>query len=384
MEKIWANSGDSHYVESPTFWADVLPPSLAERMPRSEKDPDGTHETIFVDGHSFRRQIPTMYRKRDGDGLTIVERNNKRREGATNPDARMKDLDQEGVWAEVVYPSLGLWNGLIEDPELVRDAAYHVNEWIASEILAKYPRLVFPAAIPMHVVEHAVTEVQHAATLGYKAVFLPNRPRVEVPDLNDDCWMPLWAACAEARMVLTFHIGNEPTDLVAFRGPGGAVMNWVEASWGGQRAAFKLIAAGVLDRHPELKVLISEGGAAWVPFLGDRMNEAYRQLSFFVRPKLSLTPKELLYRQVYASFQHDVSAVEAVTGSGYQNVVWGSDYPHVEGTFGHTQDTLHELFDHQRPEVRQRVTIGAFLELFPHVEMPPEIKVGNGALAVAG
>ena len=70
--------------------------------------------------------------------------------------------------------------------------------------------------------------------------------------------------------------------------------------------------AGALDRHPELKVLISEGGATWVPFLGDRMTEGYRQHSMMVRPQLSRTPKEILYSQVYASFQHDETAVAAV------------------------------------------------------------------------
>jgi predicted TIM-barrel fold metal-dependent hydrolase len=182
-------------------------------------------------------------------------------------------------------------------------------------------------------------------------------------------------------MVLTFHVGTEPTDAVVFRGPGGAVMNWVELSYGGQRVAFKLVSSGALDRHPGIKVLISEGGASWVPFLGDRMNEAYRQLEFFVRPKLSLTPKELMYRQVYASFQHDVSSVPALTAMGYPNVVWGSDYPHVEGTFGHTQETLHELFHDQPEDVRRRITVGAFLDLFPEVGEP--IMATSGASATA-
>jgi predicted TIM-barrel fold metal-dependent hydrolase len=56
---------------------------------------------------------------------------------------------------------------------------------------------------------------------------------------------------------------------------------------------------------------------------------------------------------------------------GYPNVMWGSDYPHVEGTFGHTQETLHELFDGEPDEVRRRVTIGSFLDLFPQVGEPP-------------
>ena len=149
------------------------------------------------------------------------------------------------------------------------------------------------------------------------------------------------------------------------------MLNYVGTCYGGQHVAMKLVASGALDRHPQLKVLISEGGASWVPFLGDRMNEGYRQHGAFVRPTLSTLPKEILYRQVYASFQHDESAPAAMWAMGYRNILWGSDYPHLEGTFGHTQKTLHELFDDVEPEVRERITRGSFEELFPHVSEPP-------------
>jgi hypothetical protein len=124
--------------------------------------------------------------------------------------------------------------------------------------------------------------------------------------------------------------------------------------------------------------MISEGGATWGPFLADRLDEGYRQHYSAVRPKLSKRPSAFLYEQVYASFQHDASAVAASTAMGWRNVMWGSDYPHVEGTFGHTQNTLHELFDDVDAAARHRITIGAFEELFPHV--PPAPADGADAL----
>ena len=133
----------------------------------------------------------------------------------------------------------------------------------------------------------------------------------------------------------------------------------------------QLIACGALDRHPDLRILVSEGGATWGPFLADRMDEGYRQHGAAVRPRLSKLPSEFLYTQVYASFQHDRSAVQANAAMGWKNVMWGSDYPHYEGTYGHTQKTLHELFDDASPEVSHRIRIGAFQELFPHVPAPP-------------
>ena len=118
-------------------------------------------------------------------------------------------------------------------------------------------------------------------------------------------------------------------------------------------------------------MLISEGGVTWVPAVGDRMNEAYRQHGMFVRPQLAKLPKEYLYRNVYTSFQHDESAPAAMWAMGYRNLLWGSDYPHLEGTYGHTQKTLRELFDDVSSDVRERITRGSFEELFPHVSRPP-------------
>ena len=111
-------------------------------------------------------------------------------------------------------------------------------------------------------------------------------------------------------MVLGFHVGTEPHDPtqrtgVYNTGRGGAIQNYVETTYGAQKITVALISAGVFDRYPSLKMLVSEGGATWGPFMADRMDEAYRQHSAAVRPKLSKMPSEYLHTNVYASFQHD-------------------------------------------------------------------------------
>ena len=370
MEKLWAHSGDSHFLEPEDLWQQILPASQAARMPRSEKVSDD-EEIVHVDGQSFRRKLPKIFTKKTEGGMTIAELS-ARPAGARDVKARLIDLDNEGIWGEVLYASLGLWSGLIRDRQLVREAAAAQNEWAASELQGAAPDRLVPAAqMPMLAVEDSVAEVKHVAEIGLKVINLPTGAPAGMPDYNSDEWEPLWAAAAEAGVVVGFHIGTDTEDPAIFRGPGGAIMNYVETCYGGLKVATKLVASGALDRHPELKILISEGGATWVPFLGDRMNEAYRQHAMFIRPQLSTLPKEILYRQVYASFQHDESAPAANWAMGYKNVMWGSDYPHLEGTFGHTQKTLHELLDDLEPDVRHRVSRGTFEELFPHVSAPP-------------
>jgi predicted TIM-barrel fold metal-dependent hydrolase len=282
------------------------------------------------------------------------------------------DLNSEGIWGEVMYPSLGMWSHLVRDRELSKAAARGQNEWLLSEVQAAAPdRLVPVAHVPLLDLDDAAAEVEHAASIGLHAVGLPTGVPSAIPDYQFEDWDPLWGLAEEAGMVIGFHVGTDGGDTVKVRGPGGAIFNYVETTYGAQRAVTKLVAGGALDRHPRLKVLVSEGGATWVPFLGDRMEEACRQHGMFVRPALSRPPKEILYSQVYASFQHDESAPAASWAMGYRNVTWGSDYPHLEGTFGHTQDTLHSLFDGIGQDVRYRITRGAFEEMFPHVSAPP-------------
>ena len=370
-DKIWANSGDSHFLEPEDLWHQILPKAQADRMPRTRRISE-TEELIEVDGKSFTRPVPKIERAKGATGETITEMSH-RPPGSRDVNLRLKDLDGEGIWAEVMYQSIGLWSSLIEDPQLIREAARAENEWLVSEIQAVAPDRLVPAALmPMLQVEDAVAELQHAAEVGLQLVSLPTGNPPGTEDYNHESWDPLWAAAEEAGMVVAFHIGTDAGDQSAkFRGRGGAILNYVETGYGGQYSAMKLVTAGVFERYPNLKMLISEGGATWVPFIGDRMNEAYRQHAMFVRPPLAKLPKEYLYSNVYASFQHDESAPAASWAMGYRNVMWGSDYPHLEGTYGHTQKTLHELFDGVAPEVRERITRGAFEELFPHVSRPP-------------
>ncbi len=356
-------------MEPDDLFRQSLSPALAERMPRSVKDEDGRWETVSVDGQEFRRRVPRPLL--DEEGQSVMGR----APGSNDKALRLLDLDAEGVWAELCYPSIGIWTSSIRDPHLLAEGSRAINDW-AIEHQRHSPRYVCTATIPLLTVESALDEIARAAWLDFHAVYFPVAPPAGIEDWTSDIWEPVWAALSEAGLVLGFHVGTEPHDASTFhggyfRGPGGALLNYVETTYGGQRAATKLIASGVFDRHPDLRVIVSEGGATWGPFVADRLDEAYRQHASAVRPRLRRLPSEYLYENVYASFQHDRSAVAAVTAMGWRNVCWGSDYPHLEGTYGHTQKTLHELFDGVDTATRLRITVEAFEELFPHVPPAP-------------
>ncbi len=384
-DKIWANSGDSHLMEPFELFQENLPKDLAERMPRSEIDPDGAFETIYVDGQQFRRKVPFVKRPMvdPETGKSVFER----APGANDMRLRLEDLNQEGIWAELIYTSIGMWMHSIRDPQLMLAGCKVLNDW-AIEYQRFSPRYVCTALVPTLSVETAVAEVTRAAGMGFKIVMLPTSPTLDGPNWNRDDWHPLWAALSEASMHVGFHAGSDPHEAdtfngVYYRGPGAHLLNYYEASYHMQLAAAKLVSSGVFERHPNLKCMVSEGGATWVPFMADRLDEAYRQHVNQVWPKFNRLPSEYLYENVYASFQHDVSAPHALTAMGYRNVCWGSDYPHLEGTFGHTQKTLHELVGDLTVEQRYRITRGTFEELFPHVPPAPPDGVDSVELALS-
>jgi predicted TIM-barrel fold metal-dependent hydrolase len=369
--KLWANSGDSHFLEPEDLWRDRLPARLAELVPRAEKDPDGKWETLYVDGQAFRRRLPSI-------AAEEFFKQSMRAPGSGDIDKRLPDLNEEGIWSELVFPSLGMWSSSFRTPEVLREAMRASNDYAKEVIMDHSPRLIPTAQVSTLDIDDAVAELKRCGDLGFKAVFMTVSPHPQSPDYNRDEWEPFWATAEDLGIVISFHIGTEPIDMASggaagtyYRGPGGAVLNYTETTFGGQRAVMKLVASGALDRHPNLKVLVSEGGATWVPFIADRMEEGYRQHSMAVRPKLNRSPREIIYSQVYASFQHDASAVAAAHSMGYHNVMWGSDYPHMEGTYGHTQMTLHHLFDDVDQKTKDRIMFGAFNELFPDAPLPP-------------
>ncbi|MEE6174944.1 amidohydrolase family protein [Mycobacterium sp. 050134] len=334
-------------MEPQDLWTSRLPKHLADRAPRSERGEK--YEITYVDGKRLDRQL--------NDFMDAM-----RPPGFRDLDIRLQDLEQEGVRCQLAFPSSGFWSANIDDPELSRAVAHAWNEWAKDEFMARQNRIFTPAIVPLVDVDDAVKELEWARENGFQSIFLPCMMPAD-REWGLERWNPLWEAAAANNVVLAYHIGTGGATVV-YRGPGGAVVNYMETTYPGMRVVSHLVASGALDRHPELKVLVAEGGAGWVPAIGDRMDEAYRQHGMFVRPRLDRLPSEIVRSQVYTSFQHDISAVQVIKDTNYWNVTWGDDYPHLEGTYGHTQETLHQIFDSVDPKIRDRVLRGTFEELF--------------------
>jgi predicted TIM-barrel fold metal-dependent hydrolase len=186
----------------------------------------------------------------------------------------------------------------------------------------------------------------------------------------------LWDAAEQTGLRICLHVGTGHFPIVE-RGAGGAIVNYVESVIPTQRALAYFVSAGILDRHPDLKLILVEGGVSWLPGMMDRLEEGYRQHARFVRPKLSLSPSELIRRQVHATFQHDRALLDTINTTGTDALLWGSDYPHLEGTWPHTRETLDDIFSGASSAVRKSITHDNFAKLF-------ELPAGEETASVAG
>ena len=149
------------------------------------------------------------------------------------------------------------------------------------------------------------------------------------------------------------------------RGPGGAVINYLLGSQiDGAHVICYLTMSGVLDRHPRLHAVTVETGSAWLAWVVTSMDEIYEKHHIWADPKLSLRPSELVRRRCHVTFQNDPVGVQNRLVTGVETLLWGSDYPHPEGTWPHSQAALAAQLAGVPEDERQMMVGGTAARLF--------------------
>jgi predicted TIM-barrel fold metal-dependent hydrolase len=292
--------------------------------------------------------------------------------GAWDHDARIKVMDGDGIAAEIIFPDgitemntppFGAGLSLpVEDrvvPELQWAGARAHNRWIAELVAMAPARRVGVALVPaLWDVAEAVKEVEWCARNGVKGVLLPCIWR-HLDPYHHPKYEPLWSACVDNDIVIHFHSGPAPMEdafgsLSAPDGvhrPGAMGIYVSEVVWWAVRPLTFLIWGGVLERHPRLRIAITESTTIWAPEYLALLDQRYSETHFSAklgdyRSHLKSKPSEYFHRQV-ALGASCMSRREAELrhAIGVSNIMWGSDYPHPEGTWPVTGSQIHQTFD---------------------------------------
>jgi predicted TIM-barrel fold metal-dependent hydrolase len=333
-------SADGHIVEPGDLYTASLPPDLAKYGIRSEKE--GDYIVTRSGSTEILRTRINSKPKLDKNNEEFGRRN---RLGASNLEGRLQDMKIEGIDAEIVFPSSGLVSFLIENAEAEAASCRVYNDWHNQFFKNHIETFVRCAILPVRDLGNAVAEMKRVAALGFTAAMLPSVVPQGVPSYNDDRWDQVFEAAQQLGVVMVLHTGTGRADVREEKGSGGAIVNYTIQACDAQKAIVYMVAGGLLDRFPGAKVAAIESGASWLAGLAERMDEVADAHEMFVRPKLSLKPSEIIKRQVYASFQYDRACIMSRSVTGHQALIWGSDYPHHEGTFPRSQDVLAHLFD---------------------------------------
>ena len=237
------------------------------------------------------------------------------------------------------------------------------NRWLADFVSEAPERRAGIIQIFLGDVEGSVKEIEWAAEQGLRGgILVPGAP----PDspfepLYSHTYEPIWAAAAAAGLPLNHHAGGATPNFGNYF-PASLAMFMLEVQWWTQRALWHLMFSGVFERYPDLNYVITETGTAWVPDTLSKLDSFYHRMkhsrygseSIFggqAVAKMSLTPAEYFNRQCYigASFLRPAET-EIVRSIGVDRIMWGSDYPHIEGSYPHTREHLRLTFARMTPE----------------------------------
>jgi predicted TIM-barrel fold metal-dependent hydrolase len=291
-------------------------------------------------------------------------------EGLWDIDVRTRCLDEDGVAAEVifaqgsvpfaVYPAVGGHHSAIggdATPAQIAAGCRAYNRWLADFCSSDPRRHLGIARVPLPDVDAAVAEVEHAAQLGLRGgVHLPPILSKEtMPFFNDPVYEPFWAACAANRMTLNMHGG---ANLSYGAGPENIALVFAEVDWLSHRGLSHLIFAGVFERHPDLHLALTEQRTHWLHPLLDEFDSIHAYNERFGRPILAKKPSEYFRENCFvgASFLSRPEC-EARGEVGNHCFMWGSDYPHNEGTWPFTNAALRYTFGCDVPTAEMKAML---------------------------
>jgi uncharacterized protein len=308
------------------------------RMHAPHLVPQGTSELLAVGG-MFLQQPPGMsWGDTNSPGGLRADGRQMRKWAESDPlgfdpKRRLRMMDEHGVAAEMLFPSLGLTTGAIRDPRIAAPVCRGINRYIAEFCSADTRRLWNSATVPIADVDAAVAEARYAVKeLDARLLFAPSGLHGIFP-LYHPHYDPFFDAVAELGVPFVTHTGGA---LLApglasdrFQGrfaPYHIAVHSIEA----QISMLGFLSYGVLDRRPGLRVGFFEAGSGWVPFLLNALDGKYQGLGWMM-PELTRSPVETFTRQCLVTTEAEDPLLKGVLDRlGGRGVAWSSDVPHFD------------------------------------------------------
>ncbi|MEC7874817.1 MAG: amidohydrolase family protein [Actinomycetota bacterium] len=345
---------DAHIAEPPSVWQEYTDPKFRELVMQIR--PEGKLDATYIeDKHSgfspAAACIPDAY----GTDVTwddIVP-------GSYDPVERIKVMDSEGLDAALMFPSIHLVAGDIADADVAAANARGYNRWMADFVSENPDRLFGVGVTPLQSVDYAVAEIAACAEAGLSGVtFRPER--YNGLELFSEEMDRVWSAAEDHDLTVAIHgsFGSRMPSFARTRYSNQFYVHMVCHPFEQMASVMEMVASGVLDDHPRLRVGFFESGLGWLPYWLERLDEHKETMGHLV-PRLKREPTEIFSEQCFVTMEAgEGEALAQVADMGLAHtVVWGSDYPHYDCTYPGALAELDETFERiGRNDLRSEVT----------------------------
>jgi predicted TIM-barrel fold metal-dependent hydrolase len=318
-------SADSHVMEPHTLWEERLPAALRDQAPRFPP--------------------PKL-----GEGFQD-------KPGGHDPHARLEEMAQDGVSAEVLYPTLGLSLFGLDDARLQEACFRAYNDWLIDYCQVAPERLVGIPAIAAYDIDWAVNELERCKKAGLNGALIWQAPHPDLP-LRSEHYDKLWAAAEDLQAPVSMHIltghsyhkaGLERKGVEAYRGSVNLKLH--DAA----NTLFDLLFYGVLERHPQLKIIVVETEIGWLPFYVQQWDYYYRRFLKVNPTSMTRPPGEYVANQLYATFFNDPVGGRILEWWGHDNMMWSNDFPHPNSTWPHSRQVIQRDLGQLPSDVRAKL-----------------------------
>ncbi len=351
-------SADSHFVEPVNMWAERMDAKFRDRAPHTIQGHDGQDGEFFACENINPVAVAGFF----GSGKTAEELPEHIKRGfdvapksVWDPAERLKEQDADGVSGEVLYPSMGMLLFGLDDAELRASCFRAFNDWAAEYCSYNTQRLVGAGVVELEDIPTAVAELERIAKKGLRGSLIWGAPPEDRPYSLPD-YDPFWAAAQDLQIPLSLHI---------LTGRGGVQFDLRRVLYGYMKLPQEvqltfadMIAGGVFERFPRLKVVSAENDVSWIPHFLYRLDHAYDRLRHLQGLTLSMLPSDYMRRNMLATFQFESANVEFTRQIyGADNIAWSSDYPHTDSTWPRSKEFLSEALK-DVPEDGMRKIVG--------------------------
>ena len=342
-------SADNHISLAEDIFYERFPEELKSQAPRIWYE-DGAYQ-IGRNNTSF---LPTEF------SAVLMQYDDLDGAGSDNLQGRIRQLREDGMDKELAFPNSIL--ALLHFPDKVlRERAFRTyNEYIAELQDRSGEHFYGVGLINWWDPQGARRTLTELKSLGIRTFLLPLNPGKDDDgqqiDYTSTDMVPVWDEIEAAEVPVSHHIGETP--LSSPCEVNSIIVGMLHHTAPFREMFGRYIFGGIIDRHPGSGIGWFEGGISWVPAALQEAEHLLASYRHMLNRPIERDVRSYWDNHMFASFMVDPLGLRMIDEIGVDKVMWSSDYPHNESTFGYSEKSIGAVVDAVGPEAAVKIVSG--------------------------